>query len=333
MDKNLNGNRRSLVIAAASAGIGLGGFHVASKAQSFPVSGKPIRIVLPVPPSILDTTLRLMFESVSADLGTNLIIDNKPGASTIIAAEDVKRAAPDGHTLLYTFVVTHTQNPHLYSKLPYDPFRDFIPVTQLVRSATVLTAHPKAPFNNIKELVEYAKANKGKLAYGSYGNGTTSHLNGEILQRSAGIELIHVPYKGSSEAVKDLLGGVIPMIFDGTQSAVVNMKAGLVKGIGTATDRRIAVLPNLPTISEQGVPGIDIVGWQGLFAPAGTNPAVVERIAAAFSKAVRQKSVTSFIEEAGSEVSGTTPAEFASIVRKDYDRWGQVIKATGLKFD
>ena len=333
MDKNLNGNRRSLVIAAASAGLGLGGFHVASKAQSFPVSGKPIRIVLPVPPSILDTTLRLMFDSVSADLGTNLIIDNKPGASTIIAAEDVKRAAPDGHTLLYTFVVTHTQNPHLYSKLPYDPFRDFIPVTQLVRSATVLTAHPKAPFNNIKELVEYAKANKGKLAYGSYGNGTTSHLNGEILQRSAGIELIHVPYKGSSEAVKDLLGGVIPMIFDGTQSAVVNMKAGLVKGIGTATDRRIAVLPNLPTISEQGVPGIDIVGWQGLFAPAGTNPAVVERIAAAFSKAVRQKSVTSFIEEAGSEVSGTTSAEFASIVRKDYDRWGQVIKATGLKFD
>lgn len=333
MDKNLNENRRSLVIAAASAGLGLGGFHVASKAQSFPVSGKPIRIVLPLPPSILDTTLRLMFDSVSADLGTNLIIDNKPGASTIIAAEDVKRAAPDGHTLLYTFVVTHTQNPHLYSKLPYDPFRDFIPVTQLVRSATVLTAHPKAPFSNIKELVDYAKANKGKLAFGSYGNGTTSHLNGEILQKSAGIELIHVPYKGSSDAVKDLLGGVIPMIFDGTQSAVVNIKAGLVKGIGTATDRRIAVLPNLPTISEQGVPGIDIVGWQGLFAPAGTNPAVVERIAAAFSKAVRQKSVTSFIEEAGSEVSGTTPSEFASIVRKDYERWGQVIKATGLKFD
>ena len=323
--RNLNKNRRSLMMAAASAGLGLGGFPMVSSAQSF-----PIRIVLPVPPSILDTTLRLMFDSVSAELGTNLIIDNKPGASTIIAAEDVKRSAPDGHTLLYTFVVTHTQIPHLYSKLPYDPFRDFIPVTQLVRSATVLTAHPKAPFNNIKELVAYAKANKGKVAFGSYGNGTTSHLN---LQRSANIELIHVPYKGSSEAVKDLIGGVVPMIFDGTQSAVVNIKAGLVKGIGTATDRRIAVLPNLPTISEQGVPGIDIVGWQGLFAPAGTNPAVVERIAAAFQKAVRQKAVTSFIEEAGSEVSGTTPAEFSAIVRKDYDRWGQVIKATGLKFD
>ena len=331
--RNLNKNRRSLMMAAASAGLGLGSFPMVSSAQSFPISGKPIRIVLPVPPSILDTTLRLMFDSVSAELGTNLIIDNKPGASTIIAAEDVKRSAPDGHTLLYTFVVTHTQNPHLYSKLPYDPFRDFVPVTQLVRSATVLTAHPKAPFNNIKELVAYAKANKGKVAFGSYGNGTTSHLNGEILQRSANIELIHVPYKGSSEAVKDLIGGVVPMIFDGTQSAVVNIKAGLVKGIGTATDRRIAVLPNLPTISEQGVPGIDIVGWQGLFAPAGTNPAVVERIAAAFQKAVRQKAVTSFIEEAGSEVSGTTPAEFSAIVRKDYDRWGQVIKATGLKFD
>lgn len=331
--RNLNKSRRSLMMAAASAGLGLGGFPMVSNAQSFPISGKPIRIVLPVPPSILDTTLRLMFDSVSAELGTSLIIDNKPGASTIIAAEDVKRSAPDGHTLLYTFVVTHTQNPHLYSKLPYDPFRDFVPVTQLVRSATVLTAHPKAPFNNIKELVAYAKANKGKVAFGSYGNGTTSHLNGEILQRSANIELIHVPYKGSSEAVKDLIGGVIPMIFDGTQSAVVNIKAGLVKGIGTATDRRITVLPNLPTISEQGVPGIDIVGWQGLFAPAGTNPAVVERIAAAFQKAVRQKAVTSFIEEAGSEVSGTTPAEFTEIVRKDYDRWGQVIKATGLKFD
>ena len=333
MDKHSNESRRRLLMAAASAGLGLSGLPMSAAAQSFPISGKPIRIVVPVPPSILDTTLRLMFDSVSAELGTNIIIDNKPGASTIIAAEDVKRSAPDGHTLLYTFVVTHTQNPHLYSKLPYDPFKDFIPVTQLVRSATVLTAHPKAPFNNVKEMVAYAKANKGKLAYGSYGNGTTSHLNGEILSRSAGIDLIHIPYKGTADAVKDLLGGVIPMMFDGTQSAVVNIKAGLVKGIGTATDRRIAVLPNLPTISEQGVSGIDIVGWQGLFAPAGTNPAVVERIGAAFARAVRLKAVTSFIEEAGSEVSGTTPAEFAAIVRKDYDRWGQVIKATGLKFD
>jgi tripartite-type tricarboxylate transporter receptor subunit TctC len=333
MSMNSDAGRRRMMLASAAAGLAAAGLPLPAAAQAFPVPGRPIRIVVPFPPSAFDATLRMMFDSVSAELGTHLIVENRPGASTIIAAQEVQRAAPDGHTLFFTVVVTHTQNPHLFSKLPYDPFRDFTPVTQLIRSATVLTAHPSAPFNTIPEMVAYASANPRKIVYGSYGLGTTSHLNGENLARSAGIELIHAPYKGTAEALQDLLGGHISMMFDGTATAVANIRAGKVKGLGTATERRIPVLQSLPTIAEQGVPGIDIVGWQGLFGPANMNPAVVERIAAAFTRAVRSKAITANVEEFGNEVSGTTPAEFAKIVRSDHERWGKVIKAIGLKLD
>ena len=306
----------------------------AADAAAWPESGKAINIVVPFPPgSGSDTLARMLGQKVTEQTGAPVVIDNKPGASTILGAQHVARAQADGYTLLYTIVVTHTQNPHLFKKLPYDAFKDFTPVLQVVRSATVLEANKDAPFNTTKEMIAYAKANPGKLNFGSYSMGSTSHLNGEILKKEAGIDIVHVPYKGTADASRALLAGEVQVYFDGTSTAVQNWKAGSVKLLGPATDRRLAVLPDLPTLEEQGLPGLNIVGWQGLFAPGNLKPEVAERIATVFRNALKSPDIVKFIESNGNEVSGAGPAEYAKIVRSDYERWGEVIKTAGITLD
>jgi tripartite-type tricarboxylate transporter receptor subunit TctC len=331
--------RRSLCAALAAATVSVIGAALTAPAMaqpaSWPVAGKPIRLVVPFPPgSGSDSNARLVAKLLSEELGGHaVIVDNKPGAGTFIGAQDVARSAADGHTLLYTIVITHTQNPHLYAKLPYDPVKDFTPLAQVMKSATVLIAPPNAPFNNVQELVAYAKANPGKLNYASYSQGSTSHLNAELLQMRTGIQMVHVPYKGTADASRALLAGDVQLYFDGTSSAVNLIKAGKAKGIGTATPNRVPVLPNLPTLTEQGVKGLDIVGWQGIFGPGNMDPAVAKKIGDALAKVVRSPEMLKAIEAQGNDPSGASGAEFAAIVTSDSERWGEVIRAAKIKLD
>src|SRR5262245_34857233 len=329
---NASLRRRSALVAMAAA---LAAGAAGAQAPAFPIPGKPIRIVLPFPAgSGSDAGARLVAKLLQDRLGGHpVIVDNRPGAGTNIGAQEVARAPADGHTLLYTIVITHTQNPHLYAKLPYDPFKDFTPLTQVMKSATVLIANPAAPFNNLRELVAYAKANPGKLSYASYSPGSTSHVNGELLSMRAGIKMVHVPYKGTADAARGLVAGDVQLYFDGTSSAVNLIKSGRAKGLGAATPERVSVLPDLPTLAEAGVKGIDIVGWQGLFAPGKMDPALAHKLSELLKSVVTSPEMLKIIEAQGNEPSGVSGAEFAAIVRSDYERWGEVIKAANIKLD
>ncbi len=326
--------RRGVLSAALAVGA-LGMAPCANAQSTWPIAGKPIRIVVPFPPgSGSDVTARVIARLMTEELGGQaVIVDNKPGAGTFIGAQDVARSPADGHSLLYTIVITHTQNPHLYAKLPYDSVRDFTPLAQMVKSATVLIAPPGAPFNNVQELVAYAKANPGKLNYASYSPGSTSHLNAELLQMRTGISMLHVPYKGTADASRALLSGEVQLYFDGTASAVNLIKAGKAKGIGSATPTRVSALPALPTLAEQGVKGLDIVGWQAIFGPGNMDPATAKKIGDVLARIARSPEMLKLIEAQGNEPSGVSGAEFAAIVKSDAERWGEVIRAAKIKLD
>ncbi|MEO8278739.1 MAG: tripartite tricarboxylate transporter substrate binding protein [Ideonella sp.] len=334
--KSLSRRRATSAVFATAVSLLAGIYSSSASAQAtWPIAGKPIRIVVPFPAgSGSDINARMVAKLLSDELGGHTVItENKPGAGTFIGAQEVARAPADGHTLLYTIVITHTQNPHLYSKLPYDPVKDFTPLTQVMKSATVLIAPPNAPFSNVAELVAYAKANPGKLNYASYSKGSTSHLNAELLKMRTGIDMVHVPYKGTADASRALMSGEVQLYFDGTSSAVALIQSGKAKGIGTATPNRVSVLPNLPTLTEQGVKGLDIVGWQGIFGPGNMDPAVANKVATTLAKAVRSPEMLQAIAKQGNDPSGISGAEFAAIVTSDSLRWGEVIRAANIKLD
>jgi tripartite-type tricarboxylate transporter receptor subunit TctC len=299
--------------------------------QAFPIAGKAVRIVVPFAPGgQTDIQARAIAQRMG-EAGLSVIVENKPGGNTMIGARDVLKAAPDGHTLLYT-IATHVQIPHLYREPPWDPFRDFTPVTAGARSATVLTAHVSAPFNSLKELVAYARANPGKLNYASFGSGSTSHLNGELLKRLAGIDIVHVPYKGSGDAMKDHLTGAVQLFFDGPTTAIANAKTGRVKLIATAAETRKAALPQLPTLREEGY-DVGMWGYLWFWGPAGMSPGTVEAVYRPLARAIQHPEVRELFAAGGSEASGMPPAEMAEAARSLNERWGAVIRLTGVKLD
>jgi len=301
-------------------------------AQQFPLPGKPVRIVVPFPPGgQTDIQARAIAQKVAEASGLSMIVENKPGGSTIIGAREVQKAAPDGHTLLYT-IATHVQIPHLYKVAPWDAFKDFTPITTGARSATVLTAHVSAPFNSVKELVEYARANPGKLNYASFGAGSTSHLNGEMLSRLAGIQIVHVPYRGSGDAMKDHLSGVVELFFDGPTTAIANQKTGRVKLLATAAETRKAALPDLPTMRELGYE-IGHWGYLWFWGPAGMAPATVDAVYQQLVRGIRHPDVMELFAKGGSEASGLPPAEMARTARELDQRWGAVIRQVGVRLD
>jgi tripartite-type tricarboxylate transporter receptor subunit TctC len=304
---------------------------VAAAHAQFPVAGKPVRIVVPFPPGgQTDIQARAIAQKMG-ESGLNVIVENKPGGSTLIGARDVQNSAPDGHTLLYT-IATHVQLPHLYRTAPWDPFKDFTPVTAGARSATVLTAHVDAPFNNVRELVAYARANPGKLNYASFGAGSTSHLNGELLNRLAGINIVHVPYKGSGDAMKDHLTGRVQLFFDGPTTAIANAKTGKVKLIATAAESRKAALPDLATMREGGF-DVGMWGYLWFWGPGNMSNATIEAVYQPLARAIQHPDVKELFAKGGSEASGMPPAEMARAARDLYERWGAVIRDVGVKLD
>jgi tripartite-type tricarboxylate transporter receptor subunit TctC len=307
-------------------------FAAAAQSQTFPISGKPVRIVVPFPPGgQTDIQARAIAQKMGATLGASVIVENKPGASTLIGAREVQKAAPDGHTLLYT-IATHVQIPHLYRTPPWNVFKDFTPITAGAKSNTILTAHVSMPFNNVAELVAYARANPGKLNYASFGAGSTSHLNGERLARLAGIQIVHVPYKGSGDAMKDHLSGVTQIFFDGPTTAIANSKTGRVKLLATASETRAAALAHLPTLREQGY-DVGLWGYLWFWGPAGMPAPLVETLYRHLAFAIRHPDTVKLFAEGGSEASGMTPAEMMKEVERLDRAWGAVIREVGVKLD
>ncbi len=303
-------------------------------AQTFPIPGKPVRIVIPFPPGgQTDVLARIVAPRLGEALGVPVVVENKPGANTMLGAQEVARAAPDGHTLLFTNPASLTQLPHLVSKLAYDPAKDFTPIIQFVRTTVVLVASPAVPASNVQELIAYAKANPGKLNYASFATGSSSHLYAEMLKMQAGIDLLHVPYKGTADAMRDLFGGQVQLMFDGVATAVANTKAGKVKALGIAGVERNPALPDVPTITEQGIAGIDIVSWIGFFGPGGMAPATVARLNAELAKILNVPEVNDLVRKGGNEPAGGSPQDFARSVQDQYDRWGRVIKHVGIKLE
>ncbi|MFN0186576.1 MAG: Bug family tripartite tricarboxylate transporter substrate binding protein [Aquabacterium sp.] len=320
--------RRLAVLAAAA----LAALPIA--AQAFPIAGKPMRIVVPFPPGgQTDIQARMLASKLAPALGVPVIVENKAGASTIIGTQDVVRAAPDGHTILYTIAVTGAQNPHLFSKLPYDPLKDLTPVMFAARSGTVLSVPASSPFKSVKDVIDYAKANPGKLNFGSFSLGSTSHLNGELMKINAGIDMVHVPFKGSGDAIVALIGNQVQLLFDGPTTALNNAAAGKVRLLGVANTPAFGPLKGIPTMAEAGVPGLDISGGMQFFGPANMSRDTVAKVNAALAAALKTPEVDKLFIDGGTEVVASSADEHARIFKDQYDRWGALIKRLGLKLD
>jgi tripartite-type tricarboxylate transporter receptor subunit TctC len=262
--------------------------------------------------------------------GVQVIVDNKPGASMMLSAQEVIRAAPDGHTLLYAPSSLVAQNPHTLASVPYDPFKDFTPITMATRGPLVLTLHVSVPATTVKELVAWAKANPGKLNFASFGTGTSSHVYAEAFMKAAGIDGVHVPYKGTADAARDLLEGRVQAYFDAAPTAIQNSKTGRIRMLGVAAPVRVVAIPDVPTISEQGVPGIDLTSWIAVVGPPGMAPDLVAKVNALLGQALNSPQVKESIARGAYEVSPGTPAELSADIRLAYDRWGAMIKQIGF---
>jgi tripartite-type tricarboxylate transporter receptor subunit TctC len=311
------------------AGLALAG---PAKAQDYPT--KPIRLVVPFAAGgATDVLARLVGERLTASLGQQVVVDNRPGAGGNIGSDLVARAEPDGYTILMGAVGTHAINPSLYPKMPYDPVKDFAPVTLVASVPNVLVVNPEVPAKSVQELIDLAKAKPGELNFASSGNGTSIHLSGELFKAMTGTDIVHVPYKGSGPAVTDLLGGQVQMMFDNMPSSLPHVKAGKLRALGVTSAKRSPALPEVPTIAEAGVPGYDATSWFGILAPAGTPEPVVTRLQGAIVQALGEPEMRQRMADLGAEPVGDTPAEFGQFITAELAKWAKVVNDAGVKLE
>ncbi|HEX4928357.1 MAG TPA: tripartite tricarboxylate transporter substrate binding protein [Burkholderiales bacterium] len=302
-----------------------------ASAQTFPVPGKPVRVLVGFAPGGgTDIQARIVLPKLAEALGAPVVVENKPGAGTALAAAEVARSAPDGHTLLYTFNGTFAQLPFT-QHVSYDPFKDFTPISLGARGSQLLVVHASVPVRNIAELKAWGQANPGKLNIASFGTGTSSHIFAELLMRQSGVDMVHVPYKGAGDAAKDLLAGRVQLMFDAATTAIQNVKTGKLRALGVVAPERSKFLPEVPTLGEQGLKGIDLVGWLGWYGPARMPKETVRRLNAALIKALADPEVKAGIEKGAYESVSSTPEELAAITRESYERWGGIIREIGIK--
>lgn len=305
---------------------------LAGNGQAFPT--KPVRILCPFPPGGgVDITARAIAVELSKQLGQPATVENRPGAGGNVAAGELARSAPDGHSLMVTLNSLHSIAPLIYSKLPFDTNKDFAYITPLVAFSNVLVVGPAVPANSVQELIALAKSQPGKLNFGSSGNGTNIHLVGELFKAMAGVDIVHVPYKGSAPALTDLLGGNLTMMFETIPFAVSQVRGGKLRALATTGARRSPVLPAVPTVAESGLPGFETVAWYGLIAPAATPRDIVVKLNAEAVKGANGKEFRERMEPLGFEIVTSTPERMAEMVRADTARWAPVIKAAGVKID
>lgn len=304
----------------------LWGACLVAQAQTWPE--RPVRLVVPFPAGgATDLVARLVAQRVSTDLGQPIVIDNKAGAGGTIGAGEITKAAADGYTLLLATSSTHAISPHLMPKLPYDPVKDFTPVAHVADAASVLLVTPTLPVKTVPELTAYAKTRPGELNYASSGNGTIVHLTTEAFKSQAGVALTHVPYKGTAQAIPDLISGSVQVMFDAIPSGMPHVKSGRLRALAVTGDKRSALAPELPTVAESGLPGFSSVTWFGLYAPRGMKPDLVTRIHAAFDKAVHTPEIVAGLAKLGVEPAPPgTPSQFAAMVATDSQRWARIIR-------
>ena len=295
---------------------------------------KPIRLVVPFPPGgTTDILARAVAQKLSEAWNEQVVVDNRPGAGGNIGADLVAKAAPDGYTLVMGTVGTHAINPNLYAKMPYDHVKDFAPVILVAGVPNVLVVNPSLPVHSVKELIDYAKANPGKLNFASSGNGTSIHLSGELFKTMAGVQMTHVPYKGSAPALSDLMGGQVQLMFDNLPSSLGLIKAGKLRALAVTSASRAAALPDVPTIAESGLPGFEASSWFGILAPAGTPHEVVAKLNGAVAAWLATPEAKEKLLAQGAIAAGGTPEAFAKHIDSETAKWAKVVKASGAHID
>ena len=301
---------------------------VPAQISSYP--SRPIRLVVPFTAGGgVDSVARLIAQSLSGPLGQQVVIDNRGGAGGVIGMEIVARAAPDGYTLLMSHV-GFTAMPGLYPKLPFDPVKDFDGVVVVATGIYVLVVNPAVPLKSVGEIITYAKANPGKLAFASGGTGTTIHLAGELFMRAAGIDLLHVPYKGAAPALTDVIAGQVQMMFGTATNTLPLAKAGKLRALAVTSAKRSALAPELPTVAENGLPGFDVVGWYGLAATAKTPKALVDKLNAESNRVIHSAELNERLRTQGLEPAGSTPEAASALIKTDVARWTKVIREAGI---
>ena len=303
-----------------------------AQAQAFPQ--RPVRIVVPFPPGGgVDITARAIAAELAKSFSQPVTVENRPGAGGNIAAAEVAKAAPDGHTLFLTLNALHAISPVLYSKLPFDALKDFAWVTTLVQFNNVLVTRADGPANSVQDLVAQARAQPGKITFASSGNGTNLHLTGELFKMRAGVDLVHVPYKGSGPAMTDLLGGQVQVMFETIPAAISHIRGGKLKALAVTGARRSPLFPQVPTVAESGLPGFEVQSWYGLVAPAATPKDIVARLNAEAVKGANAKAFRDRLEPLGFDIVTGSPERMGEMVKADAARWAPVVKASGAKID
>ena len=318
---------------AATALFAIAGITGTAAAQDkYPT--KPIRLIVPFAPGGSSTIVARAFVAPMAKaLGQEIIVDNRPGGAGNIAMEAAAKAEPDGYTLIMGHIGTLAVNPYMFAKLPFDTNRDFVPVSLLAKVPSIFVVNNQVPVKNLAELLAYTKANPGKVYYGSAGNGSAGHLAFEYLKLVSKMDIVHVPYKGTGPQLTDLIGGQTQASSAGTPPLMPHVKSGKLRVIAVGTSKRLAELPNVATVAEQGFPGFETVQWYGLIAPAKTPAAIIKRLADEAGKAAKSKETQDMFAGDSTEEVGSTAQEFADFIKKEQARWSQVVKAAGIKAD
>jgi len=318
--------------AAAALGLSLLQAPVLAQESAWP--SKPIRLVVPFTPGgVTDTSGRLIAEHLGRRVGQQVVVDNRPGASGNIGTSLVAQAAPDGYTLVLGFDGTLVINPHVFAKVPFDTLKDFAPVGKIGDAALILVAHPGVPAKTLQEVIALSQSQAGGLSYGTSGTGGTPHIGGELLAQRTGARLTHVPYKGGGQALTDVLGGSIPLVYTAVAGAHGHVKSGRLRAIAVSSLQRSAALPEVPTFIESGVPDFTVTSWVGLLAPARTPAPVLQRLHVELQAVLNDPVVKDKLLAMGIDASPGTPEQFAEQMRRDLARYGQVVKAANIRLD
>jgi tripartite-type tricarboxylate transporter receptor subunit TctC len=321
----------SIVLSGLFAVAALAGATAAQAGPQYPT--KPIKLVVPFPPGgAADASARIIAEKLGAEFHTQVLVENKPGAGTMIASETVARSDPDGYTLLFA-ASSLAINPAIYPKVPYDPIKDFAPVILAVSPIHMLVVRADLPVKSVADLIKLAKEKPNGLNYGSTGSGTSTHLEMELFKSMSGTQMMHVPYKGSSPALTDLIGGQLQVMFDPVSSSMPHVKSGKLRVLAVTSAKRSTILPELPTVAESGLPGYEAMPWLGILAPAGTSPDIVQQLNAGVTKVLADPVVNDKLAALGFETLGGTPQQFGDFIKTELVRWAKVVKESGAKID
>jgi tripartite-type tricarboxylate transporter receptor subunit TctC len=317
---------RIRILAAAALMIAACAAH----AQNYPV--KPVRLVVPFAPGgSSEIIARSVAQRLSENTGQQFVVENRPGGAGNIAMQEVARAEPDGYTLMLGHVGTLAMNPAMFAKLPYDPNRDFAPVSLIAIVPNIFVVNASLPVKNLAEFIALAQAQPGSINYGSAGNGSAGHLAFEYLKMVTKVELVHVPYRGTGPMLTDLLGGQTQATSAGTPPLLPHIKSGKLRAFAVGTPQRVSSLPDVPTVAEQGYPGFETSQWYGIIVPAKTPDAIIKKLSAEIAKAVKSPEVLARYHDDGTVAVGSTPSEFAEFIRKEQARWGEVVRKAGVK--